>query len=225
VVSSSNPQHAFDFGIVAESAKSFANSDVHAPESNGATEHGATVEASRSHTQSGRQGDQPSKSMPMPNQATSSDRAELANSFLSFEEMDRIAREKLQVIGQAQAVLREAFRDLDPIFVQMRAMLSQRGENRVPEDETNKLPGIKKWWTQLCEEYGVNFSFRGFQKPRWSPQKRPYVVTQKPANGIGQRPDGFSQPWSFRATSLARGRFRVCALLPLVRLYGRRHLE
>jgi hypothetical protein len=116
VVSSSNPQHAFDFGIVGESAKSFASSDVHAPESNGATEHGATVEASGSHTQSGRQGDQPSKSMPMPNQATSSDRAELANSFLSFEEMDRIAREKLQVIGQAQAVLREAFRDLDPIL-------------------------------------------------------------------------------------------------------------
>jgi hypothetical protein len=61
--------------------------------------------------------------------------------------------------------------------------------------------------------------------PRWSPQKRPYVVTPKPANGIGRRPDDSSQPRSFRATSLARGRFRVCALLPLVRLYGRRHLE
>ena len=51
------------------------------------------------------------------------------------------------------------------------------------------------------------------------------VVTPKPANGIGRRRDSFTQPRSLRATSLARGRFRVCALFPFVRLYGRRHLD
>jgi len=87
-----------------------------------------------------------------------------ANSFASFQEMDRIAREKLQVIGQAQAVIREAFRDLDPVFVDMRAMLSQRSENRLVVDGAPKLPGIRKWWMELCEQFGVTFTFRGFQK-------------------------------------------------------------
>jgi hypothetical protein len=56
-------------------------------------------------------------------------------------------------------------------------------------------------------------------------QKPPSRVTPKPANGIGRRGDRFTRPRSFRATSLARGRFRVCALFPLVRLYGRTNLD
>ena len=34
---------------------------------------------------------------------------------------------------------------------------------------------------------------KGFY-PRWSPQKRPYAVTSKPANGIGLRHDCFTLP-------------------------------
>lgn len=100
----------------------------------------------------------------MPSEQALADNGKLVNSFASFQEMDRFTREKLKVIGQAQAVLREAFRDLDPVFVDMRAMCSQRGEDRVVVDGAPKLPGIKKWWTEVCEEYGVSFTFRGFQK-------------------------------------------------------------
>jgi hypothetical protein len=100
----------------------------------------------------------------MPSEPPSSCNKKVVNSFASFQEMDRFAREKFQVIGQAQAVLREAFLDLDPVFVKMRGMLSQRSEDRVVVDGAPKLPGIRKWWTELCEEFGVAFTFRGFQK-------------------------------------------------------------
>jgi hypothetical protein len=166
-----NPQHEFDFGVDAESAKCFASSDVRDGVSNSATRNGVKgtpPEASGSSAQNCEQCEPPNEptstaTIPPPQLIAVAQVPQSAKVFARFEELDQEVRVLTLAMAMAQEVIRENHMRLKTLSPEMQSMLSERGELRKQLGKTIGLPSYEDWWKSVQAETRVQLTLRALQ--------------------------------------------------------------